>query len=97
MAAGKDVSPAALAAALMEKLSDLSSRLLTSKPAIMDRYRLRCITLGREVSLHKADTVTPAIAVGVDDEGALVVEYPDGRREVVSSGEASIRGMYGYV
>jgi BirA family biotin operon repressor/biotin-[acetyl-CoA-carboxylase] ligase len=97
MAAGQDVSPATLAAAIMEQLSGLDGHLLTKKSAIMDRYRLRCITLGREVSLHKADTVTHAIAVGVDDEGALVVEYPDGRREVVSSGEASIRGMYGYV
>ena len=97
MAAGKDVTPAPLAAAIMEQLSGLDNRLLTEKSAIMDRYRLRCITLGREVSLHKADTVTHAIAVGVDDEGALVVEYPDGRREVVSSGEASVRGMYGYI
>ena len=97
MAAGKDVTPAALAAAIMEQLSGLDGHLLTKKSAIMDRYRLRCITLGREVSLHKADTVTHAIAVGVDDEGALVVEYPDGRREVVSSGEASVRGMYGYI
>ena len=97
MAAGQDVSPATLAAAIMEQLSGLDGHLLTKKSAIMDRYRLRCITLGREVSLHKADTVTHAIAVGVDDEGALVVEYPDGRREVVSSGEASVRGMYGYV
>ena len=97
MAAGKDVTPAALAAAIIEQLSGLDGHLLTKKSSIMDRYRLRCITLGREVSLHKADTVTHATAVGVDDEGALVVEYPDGRREVVSSGEASVRGMYGYI
>ena len=97
MAAGKDVTPAALAAAIMEQLSGLDGHLLTKKSAIMDRYRASCITLGREVSLHKADTVTHAIAVGVDAEGALVVEYPDGRREVVSSGEASVRGMYGYI
>lgn len=97
MAAGKDVSPAALAAAIVEQLSNLAPTLLTDKAAIMDRYRANCITLGREVSLHKADTVTHATAVGIDDEGALVVEYPDGRRESVSSGEASVRGMYGYI
>ena len=97
MAAGKDVSPAALAAAIVEQLSNLAPTLLTDKAAIMDRYRANCIILGREVSLHKADTVTHATAVGIDDEGALVVEYPDGRRESVSSGEASVRGMYGYI
>ena len=97
MAAGKDVSPAALAAAIMEHLSRLAPTLLTQKDAIMERYRASCITLGQEVSLLRAETVTHATAVGVDDEGALVVEYPGGRREAVSSGEASVRGMYGYV
>jgi len=26
-----------------------------------------------------------------------VVEYDDGRREALSAGEVSVRGMYGYV
>ena len=97
MATGQDVSPATLAAAIIEQLSTLSPRLLTDKTAIMDRYRANCITLGREVSLHRADTVTHATAVGIDDEGALLVRYADGRVEPVNSGEASVRGMYGYV
>lgn len=97
MAAGREISPAVLAAAIMEALADLSPRLLTDKAAIMDRYRAGCITVGQEVSLHRADTVTHARAVDIDEDGALVVEYPDGRRQAVSSGEASVRGMYGYV
>lgn len=97
LVSGKDVSPAALAAALIERLSALSPRLFTEKAAIMDTYRANCITLGREVSLHRADSVTHAAAVSIDDEGALVVEYPDGHQESISSGEASVRGMYGYV
>jgi BirA family biotin operon repressor/biotin-[acetyl-CoA-carboxylase] ligase len=63
----------------------------------MANYRAHCITLGREVSLHRADIVTHTRAIDVDDEGALLVEYPDGRREAVNSGEASVRGMYGYI
>lgn len=97
MVTSQDVSPAALAAAIMEQLSNLDSRLLTDKNAIMDQYRANCITLGREVSLHRADTVTHATAVGIDDDGALLVRYADGREEAVNSGEASVRGMYGYV
>lgn len=97
MVADRDISPAALAAALMEQLARLAPRLLTEKASIMDRYRASCITLGREVSLHRADTVTHATAVDIDDEGALLVRYPDGRTEAVNSGEASVRGMYGYV
>lgn len=97
MATGQDVSPAALAAAIMEALSAMDASLLTEKEAIMERYRRCCITIGREVSLHRAGTVTHARAIGIDDEGALLVEYPDGRTEAVNSGEASVRGMYGYV
>ena len=97
MACGRDISPAALAAAIMEALSSLDAALLPEKAAIMDRYRSGCITVGQEVSVHRADTVTHARAVGIDDDGALVVLYPDGRLETVNSGEASVRGMYGYV
>ena len=97
LASGRDVSPADLAAAIMARLSDLAPRLLTEKQSIMDRYRANCITLSQEVSLHRANTVTHATAIGIDDEGALLVRYPDGREETVNSGEASVRGMYGYV
>ena len=38
-----------------------------------------------------------AQAVDVDDAFALVVELPDGSRRTVRSGEASVRGLYGYV
>ena len=41
--------------------------------------------------------MTHARAIDVDDDGALLVEYPDGRTETVNSGEASVRGMYGYI
>ena len=97
MVTHREVSPAALAAAIMEALSSMSSHLLTDKAAIMDRYRSGCITLGQEVSLHRAGCVTHARAVGIDNEGALLVCHPDGRTEAVNSGEASVRGMYGYV
>ena len=97
MATGKSVSPAALAAAIMEALSSLAPSLLRDKAAIMARYRSGCITLGQEVSIHRADTVTHAKAVGIDDDGALLVSHPDGHIEAVNSGEASVRGMCGYV
>ena len=48
-------------------------------------------------SFHRFDTVRHGYAVDVDDDGGLLVEFPDGKTETVSSGEASVRGMYGYV
>lgn len=37
-----------------------------------------------------------AFAEGVDDAFGLIVRYPDGRRETVTAGEVSIRGLWGY-
>jgi S-DNA-T family DNA segregation ATPase FtsK/SpoIIIE len=34
---------------------------------------------------------------GMDDDGALMVEFSDGTVETVNSGEVSVRGMYGYL
>ena len=86
---------AKVAASLVEAFSNMD---LSQKDAMMDRYRADCITLGREVSLLKADeTVRHGRAVDIDGSGALVVEFAPGVRETVNSGEISIRGMYGYV
>ena len=38
-----------------------------------------------------------AFALEIDDEFRLVVELPDGTRKALSTGEVSVRGMYGYV
>ena len=85
----------ALAAALIRAFRGLD---LSRKAAIMDRYRRDCVTLGREISLVRADAhPRRGRAVDIDGDGALVVEFAPGVRETVNSGEVSIRGMYGYV
>lgn len=37
------------------------------------------------------------IARGINDQGELLVERPDGTVEEVYAGEVSVRGIYGYV
>lgn len=61
------------------------------------RYRVDCLTLGKPVRLLRPGGEEEAVAEAVDDGFALVVRYPDGRRETVSSGEVSVRGLLGYV
>lgn len=95
--AGRHISPAALAAAMLSSLRKMSGALFAEKEAILRRYRDRCVTLGQEISLVRPDLIRHGKALDITDEGALIVEFPDGSREVVSSGEVSIRGMYGYV
>ena len=63
----------------------------------LERYRADCLTLGRPVRLLRAGGEEAAEAEAVDETFALVVRRPDGRRETVSSGEVSVRGLLGYV
>lgn len=93
---GKEVSPAVLAAALLYELHKLSHTVLTEKEAILCTYRAFCVTLNREVLLIRGQEQKEAYALSVTDDGGLLVQYPDGSREVIASGEASVRGLFGY-
>lgn len=86
-----------LAAALIQQFFIINTALLIDKKGIMDQFRSRCVTIGQEISIVNADQVRHAKAIGVDEDGALLVEYPNGEKNTVNSGEVSIRGMYGYV
>ena len=97
MATGKDISPALLSAALIDALVQMDRQLLTRQSHTMRTYKENCITLGKEVMLNRADTVQYAKAVDLDETGSLLVQFPDKTTQWVQSGEASIRGMYGYV
>lgn len=97
MATGAGVDRARLAAAMITALEKMDEKLLTDKENILSRYRADCITVGSDVSLVRGDEVRHGHAFGVDDDGALLVGFPDGHTEAVNSGEVSIRGMYGYV
>ena len=94
---GADPDRNALAAALIRALHRLSGELLTQRAAWMDRYRERCVTLGKQVRVLLPDGAREAVVLGLNDYAALEVEYADGTRATVSSGEVSVRGMYGYI
>ena len=97
MIAEKSISRAELAASMMEALFRMDKELLTGKTNMMEQYRQDCITVGKEISLVRGDEIRHGLAIGVDDEGALQVQFRDGHTEAVSSGEVSVRGLYGYV
>lgn len=71
--------------------------LFAEKDGIMEAFRHRCITIGQDISVLRGEEVRHGKAVDVDNDGGLVVVFPDGHQETVTSGEVSIRGMYGYV
>lgn len=70
------VDRVALAAAVLGHLARLHDALAgaaTGLGAARAAYREACGTIGQEVDLHLAEGVRRACAVGVDDEGRLVV------------------------
>lgn len=95
MVTGQAVDRARLAAAMIEALAEMDAA-LANKDAILDAYRADCVTLGWEVSLVRGSEVRHGTALDIDGEGALIVKFHDGHTEAVSSGEVSVRGMYGY-
>lgn len=66
--------------------------------AFLERYRRLSLLTDREVLVYDAVTDrersgkgTPARVTGIDDDGALLVRYGDGREAALSSGEVTLK------
>ena len=94
---GRDVAPSRLAAAMIQALVEMDRNLLAEKAQIMDHYRKDCMTLGRDIVLLQGDWKCYGTAIDLDEDGGLIVRFADGTVQTVTSGEVSVRGMYGYV
>lgn len=86
-----------LAAAMLCSLENMSNGLLAHKETTMAQYRMDCITIGSEVQVLGSDCQRCGKALDIDQDGGLIVLFSDGSRKTVSSGEVSVRGMYGYI
>ncbi len=86
-----------LAANLIRSLHEMDAALLPEKAEIMKTFTKKCVTIGSEISVVRGENIRHGKAMGLDEDGGLMVVYPDGTSEVVTSGEVSIRGMYGYI
>lgn len=97
MELGRPVDHARLAEELIRALDSMYARFPADRAACLARYRADCLTVGKPVQLITPASVRKAFAVGIDEEFRLLVKYPDGTTDAVSTGEVSVRGMYGYV
>ncbi len=57
----------------------------------ISEYQRRSFVVGRKITVISGGIETPATALGVDGRCRLLVEYADGTRAALSSGEISIR------
>ena len=94
---GRSIDPNELAAAMIVRLQEMDAALLTQKEEWMREYQAACITVGKEVQIIRGTERTDAFAEGIDQNGGLIVRYQTGERAVISTGEVSVRGMYGYL
>jgi len=94
---GRPVRRSELAVQVILALDRMYAAFPREKQAYLDRYRADCLTPGNQVQLITPASRQEARALEIDDDFRLVVELPDGTRKALSAGEASVRGMYGYV
>lgn len=59
--------------------------------------RENSILLGKAIRILRQEKVEMATALDIDNQGELLVEFEDGHREAIISGEVSIRGINGYI
>ena len=97
MVTGEDVDRNRLIAEMIRACEAMSRTLLSGRSTMMDRYRTDCITLGRQVSVVRGDEIFHATAVDLDEEGGLIIRRENGDVQTVTSGEVSVRGLYGYI
>ena len=64
---------------------------------MVDEYNQRLVNMERKVYIEERGTRYEGVAKGIDSEGALLIEKPDGTTTSVISGEVSVRGVLGYV
>jgi BirA family biotin operon repressor/biotin-[acetyl-CoA-carboxylase] ligase len=60
----------------------------------LEEYRKRSFLIEKDILVLKGKETTPAKAVDIDEKARLLVEYDDGSREALVSGEVSIRPNY---
>ena len=63
---------------------------------ILPQYQKHCITLGKQVRVLSNGVEKLGRAVSISDTGQLICEI-DGKQQSIHHGEASIRGLWGYI
>ncbi|MBR4707107.1 MAG: biotin--[Pseudobutyrivibrio sp.] len=59
-------------------------------------YESHLANIGKPVRIEAREASYEAVALGITDRGELIVEA-DGEQRIISTGEVSVRGIYGYV
>jgi len=64
---------------------------------LQETYNQMLVNCDEQVVIHEPGNEYEAKALGINEQGELVVELTDGKRQNIYAGEVSVRGVYGYV
>lgn len=96
----KDIAGAIFDEVIQERKNRLTAEVLKNvmhfcrdieNKTYLAEYRKRCNVLGKRIIVIHGSEKTPAEAVDIDENCKLLVRYDDGKEELLSSGEVSIR------
>lgn len=96
-ALGHFVEPNGLTACLLRRLYEMDRGLFSEKALWLREYEAACVTLGKQVRILGAKESYEAFALGIDENGGLIVRKEDGSLEHIFTGEVSVRGLSGYL
>ncbi|MDD6276748.1 MAG: biotin--[acetyl-CoA-carboxylase] ligase [Clostridia bacterium] len=85
---GIEIDRSLLAAEIISSVLNITENL--SDRSYMDEYRKMSNVIGREIVFIRNGEKTPAKAVGIDDNGGLIVDTGNGT-EILTSGEITLR------
>ena len=78
-----------------ELCADLICRLYRLlKEDCYDRYVMRSVVRGKQISVIKEGKKKEAVVLGLDEKCRLLIRYKKGGTDVLESGEVSIEGLY---
>lgn len=96
---GQKIERAKLIAEFCQQFERLYEAFLLSGDLwkVKKEYESYLVNIGREVKIIKNREEKIRKAIGINELGELIVEDGSGKKEIVLSGEVSVRGLYGYV
>lgn len=92
-----ELSPEPTARAILEAFEDIYQAYRQQGfEGLLPEYKERCVTLGKRVRVIWNQKIQEGTALDITPLGELACSI-EGKVQLIRSGEASVRGMYGYI
>lgn len=97
--AGRHISRSAVISRVIESFEGYYEKFIEKENLrlLMGEYNDKMAGIGNEVRVLEPGNEYTASALGIDENGKLLVRLLDGTVKEIVSGEVSVRGMHGYI